>query len=180
MNENPRIELLGESGADPIGIVAYDPAWRAGFVEWRVRLLRAVPAAVRIDHVGSTAVPGLPAKPTIDIQVSVVDVEDESVYVPGIESTGVVLRMREPGHRYFRPPAGEPRVVQIHVCGIESEWEVDHLLFRDYLRGHPEDRDAYATLKLELAEQHRDDRLAYTDAKTQFILTTLDKAHRSP
>lgn len=178
MAGNPHVELIGESGADPVRIVEYDQAWPLRFVDWRARLSRVLPTTVRIDHVGSTAVPGLNAKPTIDIQISVEDVKDEAAYVPAIESTGVMLRMREPGHRYFRPPAGQPRVVQIHVCGIGSKWEADHLLFRDYLREHPEDRDTYATLKLELAEQHRDDRIAYTDAKTRFILTTLDKARR--
>jgi GrpB-like predicted nucleotidyltransferase (UPF0157 family) len=126
--------------------------------------------------VGSTAVPGLAAKPIIDIQISVDDIADESSYRPGIESLGIALRSRDPAHLYFRPPLGEPRVVQIHVCVAGSVWETDHLLFRDYLRVHPDARDAYGSLKLALASRFRDDRLAYTDAKTDFILDTLDRA----
>ncbi|MEN8114246.1 MAG: GrpB family protein [Actinomycetota bacterium] len=100
-------------------------------------------------------------------------------YVPAIESTGVLLRAREPGHRYFRPPADQPRVVHIHVCSSGSAWEADHLLFRDYLREHPEARDAYAALKLELADRHRHDRIAYTEAKTAFVESALIAARRT-
>lgn len=127
----------------------------------------------RIDHVGSTAVPGLAAKPVIDVQVSVLDVEDEASYVPVIESVGVALRSREPGHRYFRPVGDRRRDVQIHVCDAGGSWEREHLLFRDFLRVDAETRDAYALLKLELAERFRDDRLAYNEAKTGFILDVL-------
>jgi GrpB-like predicted nucleotidyltransferase (UPF0157 family) len=134
-------------------------------------------AAVRIEHAGATAVPGLLAKPVIDIQVSVCDVEDEASYVPPIEDLGVPLRLREPGHRYFRPAGDQPRAVQIHVCGVGGEWERDHLLFRDYLRADPEARDAYARLKRDLADRYRDDRLAYNEAKTGFILDTLSEAY---
>ena len=125
---------------------------------------------------GSTAVPNLAAKPTVDIQVTVVDLEDEAVYRPGIEALGIPLRSRDSMHRYFRPPPGKPRVVQIHVCSVGSAWERDHLLFRDYLRTHPDARDDYGALKMALAVEYRDDRPAYTDAKTEFIIGALDQA----
>ncbi|MEN8182816.1 MAG: GrpB family protein [Myxococcota bacterium] len=176
MSDDQKTELIGESSPDPIIVVEYNSSWPREYADWHSRLLRVVPSAVRIDHIGSTAVQGLPAKPTIDVQISVPDIEDESTFVPGIESTGVHLRAREPEHRYFRPPAGEPRVVHIHVCNSGSAWENDHLLFRDYLRTHPKARDAYAALKLELANQHRHDRIAYTGAKSDFIARTLDAA----
>lgn len=176
----PGLEFTASSGrpvADPIEVVAYRDAWIASFGEWRSRLQSALgEAAARIEHVGSTAVPGLAAKPIIDVQVSVRDVEEESSYVPAIEGLGVLLRFREPEHRYFRPAGNEPRTVQIHVCTAGSEWEREHLLFRDYLRADPQARAAYARLKQELGERYRDDRLAYNEGKTGFVLDTLDAA----
>lgn len=173
----PGAQFAGRPRGDPIEVVPYDPSWSDAFEGWRRRLAEALgETAVRIEHVGSTAVPGLAAKPVIDVQVSVPDVEDEAAYVAAIEAIGVPLRFREPGHRYFRPAAGKPRSVQIHVCRAGSDWEREHLLFRDLLRADPELRQAYGRLKLELAEHYRDDRLAYTDAKTTFILDALEDA----
>lgn len=176
-HNSPGIELIGESSDTPIDVVPYDPTWPRRFEEWRTRLAAALgPAAVTIDHVGSTSVPGLAAKPIVDIQVGVSDLEDETAYVPAVERTGVPLRSRDSRHRYFRPPRGAPRVVQIHVCRAYGRWAEDHLLFRDYLRYSTATRDQYARLKAVLAEKYRDDRLAYTDAKTAFILDALAEA----
>lgn len=175
----PAMELVqGSARADgAIEVRPYDARWPTVFESWRERLAAALGAtAIRIEHVGSTAIPALAAKPIVDIQVSVADAEDEDCYLAAIESTGVVLRAREPGHRYLRPPAHRPREVHIHVCESGSRWERDHLLFRDYMRAHPAARDAYADLKRELASSYADDRLAYTDAKSAFILDTLDAA----
>lgn len=176
----PGIEFTGTSGrsvVDPVDVVPYSSDWPNAFEAWRGRLAEALgDSAVRIEHVGSTAVPGLEAKPIIDIQVSVVDVEHEGTYVTAIESLGVSLRFREPGHRYFRPVGNEPRTVQIHVCNAGGEWEREHLLFRDYLRTAPEARAAYARLKHELADRYRDDRLAYNEGKTGFVLDMLEEA----
>jgi GrpB-like predicted nucleotidyltransferase (UPF0157 family) len=159
---------------DPVVVAEYDPDWRRRFERWRLRLAAPLGAvAVRIDHVGSTAVPGLAAKPVIDVQVSVRDVDDEAAYAPSIEHAGVALRMREPEHRYFRPAGDRPREVQVHVCQVGSRWERDHLLFRDYLRAHPATRDAYAAMKCQLAARYRDDRVAYTEAKTAFIVEAM-------
>ncbi len=167
----------GFRAGEPVEIAGYDGHWPELFGEWRRRLGTALgDVALRVDHVGSTAVPGLAAKPVIDVQVSVDDLEDEPEYVPAIESTGVVLQSREHARRYFRPPPGRPRTVQVHVCAAGSEWERDHLLFRDYLRAHDEVRDAYAALKRELARCWGSDRLAYTGEKTAFILGTLEIA----
>lgn len=167
----------GQRASDPIEIVPYRDEWAATFADWRERLQQRLQQTVaRIEHVGSTAVPGLAAKPVIDVQVSVRDVDDEASYVPAIESVSVALRSRDPGHRYFRPAADAPRTVQIHVIEAGSEWEREHLLFRDFLRADAETRDRYGRLKLELAERYRDDRLAYNEAKTGFILDTLEDA----
>ena len=176
---DPSTQLLGDSGGDPVEVVPYDPAWAAAFGRWRDRLAAALgPTARRVERVGSTAVPGLAAKPVIDVQVSVPRVEDEAAYLPAMESLGLPLRAREQGHRYFRPPRGRPRDVQVHVCREGSAWERAHLLLRDYLRAHPEAREAYGALKASLAERYRDDRVAYNEAKAGFILDTLEEARR--
>src|SRR5688572_16001160 len=145
-----------------VALTPYDPVWPERFDVMRARLAAVLgEVAVRIDHVGSTAVPGLSAKPVIDIQVSVPDVTDEDAYRDLIESLGFGLRWIEPHHRYFRPPPGLPREHQVHVCSVGSHWERIHLLFRDYLRSHPETAAEYATLKAQLAGQHRDSRVDY-------------------
>jgi GrpB-like predicted nucleotidyltransferase (UPF0157 family) len=177
----PNFEVVPESGRteEPIEVVEYDAAWQAAFAEWRDRLVTALgPVAVRIEHMGSTAVPGLPAKPVIDIQVSIADPDDEASYVPQIEALGVQLRSRDRWHRYFRPFPGRPRDVQIHVCAAGTEWERDHLQFRDHLRAHPDARAAYAAAKRRAALDWRDDRLAYTDAKTAVIHEIMAAAAR--
>ena len=164
-------------GNEPLELADYDPAWPARFDEMRARLADALgEVARRIDHVGSTAVPGLAAKPIVDIQVSVPSVDDEADFRHPIEAQGFALRFIEPGHRYFRPPPGLPRLWQVHVCTIGSEWERSHLLFRDYLRAHPADAGRYAELKRRLAGEHRHDRIAYTDAKGPFIEQVLRRA----
>jgi GrpB-like predicted nucleotidyltransferase (UPF0157 family) len=170
-------QVGSERPDDPIEIVTYDLDWPDRFEDIRARLAAALgPTALRIDHVGSTAVPGLAAKPVIDVQVSVPDVEDEAAYKDAIEGLGFELRWIEPGHRYFRPPPELPRLAQIHVCTIGSQWERIHLLFRDYLRTHGETRKEYKELKWRLATEYRDDRIGYTDAKSPFIEATLAAA----
>lgn len=178
----PGFELVGGSdreARDPIEVVDYDPDWPGAFSAWCARLGAALMQLdPRIEHVGSTAVPGLAAKPVIDIQISLAELENEDAYVPQIEALGIALRSREPVRRYFRPAGDRPRIVQLHVCVAASEWEHDHLLFRDYLRTHDGARDAYAELKRSLAARFTDDRLAYTDAKTTFIRDVLEEAER--
>jgi GrpB-like predicted nucleotidyltransferase (UPF0157 family) len=165
------------SRSDPVEVVDYDPAWATVFDRWRGRLLHELGGvAVRLDHVGSTAVPGLAAKPVIDVQVSVHRIEEEAAYVPSIERAGVAFRSRDTQHRYFRPAGDLPRDVQVHVCEAGSRWERQHLLFRDYLRSRPSVRDAYGRLKRELAARHRHDRIAYNEAKTDFILDAMAHA----
>ena len=163
--------------SDPVEIVPYDPAWPARFQIWRDRLSAALGAAAqRIEHVGSTAVAGLPAKPVIDIQVSVVDPALESLYVSPIEALGIQLRSRDHVHRFFRPFSGLPREVQVHVCATGGGWGRRHLLFRDYLRSNVEARDAYLTAKLDAAQRWRDDRIAYANAKTEVISRLMELA----
>jgi len=169
--------LLGRTRDDPIEVVDYDPRWPGRFKRMRQRLARALgPAAVHIEHIGSTSVPGLAAKPIIDIQVSVPDVEDEDAYREAIESCGFALRYREAGHRYFRPPPGKPRDFQVHVCTVGSTWERDHLLFRDFLRNHADEAARYESIKYDVAGHHRADRIGYMDAKQPYIGAALTRA----
>jgi GrpB-like predicted nucleotidyltransferase (UPF0157 family) len=170
--------VVGTSHKDaPIEIVEYDPLWPARYEEMRTRLAHVLGAqALRIEHVGSTAVPGLPAKPVVDIQVSVPDVEDDDAFRGLIESLGFRLRFIEAGHRYFQPPPGLPRTYQIHVCTIGSDWERVHLLFRDYLRAHPQVAYEYGAMKKRLAGQYATDRIKYNDDKGPFITAVLAAA----
>lgn len=170
-------EITGDERDDPIEVVDYDPEWPRTFTRWRARLAAALgPVAKRIEHVGSTGVVGLAGKPIVDIQVSVIDLETEDSYVPAIDHAGVALRSRDANHRYFRPPPGIAREVHVHVCSVGGPWEREHLLFRDYLRAHADVRDGYAKLKRDLVAEFRDDRLRYTEAKSDFIRAAMGDA----
>jgi GrpB-like predicted nucleotidyltransferase (UPF0157 family) len=178
----PRFEIANASAStrgDPVEVLPYDEQWPIRYQVWRRRLSDALgPVAKRIEHVGSTAIPRLPAKPTVDVQVSVEQLEDEAAYVPAIEALGVQLRSRDDLHRYLRPFPGRPREVHVHVCPVGSEWEREHLLFRDYLRASSDAREDYAKAKREAAECWHDDRVAYTEAKGDQILDILNAAEK--
>jgi GrpB-like predicted nucleotidyltransferase (UPF0157 family) len=149
----PGFEVIPHSErdeTDPVDLVPYDSEWPRRFEVWKERLSGALrPKPTRIDHVGSTAIPDLPAKPVVDIQISVEDIRDESAYVPAIESIGVQFRSRDNQRRYFRPFSGQPREVQIHVCNSGSKWEARHLLFRDFLRADDAAKSVYVDGKLD-------------------------------
>jgi GrpB-like predicted nucleotidyltransferase (UPF0157 family) len=163
--------------AVPLVVLDHDPAWQQTYAGWRRRIADALgPAALAIEHVGSTSVPGLAAKPIVDIQVSVADLADEARYVRQLEGARLVLRSRDELHRYFRPPAGQPREVHVHVCAAGSQWEHDHLLFRDYLRADPAACQRYADAKRVNARRWSDDSWAYTEAKTGVVLDILEEA----
>jgi GrpB-like predicted nucleotidyltransferase (UPF0157 family) len=161
------VELIGGTEQREIVLVPYDPAWAVRFAQERRRIADALgPAALRIDHVGSTAVPGLAAKPIVDVQLSVTDVEDEAAYLPHLEACGYRLRVRSPGHRMVRTPE---RDVHVHVCSAGSDWERRHLLFRDRLRHDADDRAVYEATKRRLAGRNWVDMNAYADAKGPVI-----------
>ncbi len=159
--------LIGGREKRPIVLEDWGQHWVERFEQERERIVRALgDVARRTEHIGSTSVPGLAAKPIIDIQLSMADVEDEASYVPAMEAAGYVLRVREPGHRMFRT---SHMGVQIHVCATGSEWERRHLLFRDWLRRSSEDRARYEAAKRELAQREWDDVNDYADAKSAMI-----------
>lgn len=159
--------LIGGRERRAIVIVDYDPSWPERYELERERLRAALGAiAIRIEHIGSTAVPGLAAKAIVDVLVTVADPDDEAATAPALEGAGYELRVRERGHRMFRTPALD---VHVHVWG-DSDPEVGrYLRFRDRLRGSPEDRDAYERLKRELAGREWGDMNEYADAKGALI-----------
>ena len=163
-------------------MVPYDEAWPSLFEEERACIERAIgPWAEEIEHVGSTAVPGLAAKPIIDIMVGVKSLENSPILVERLVSIGYeyvpefvqVLPFR----RYFRKMREGRRTHQVHLVErSNTEWWDRHLLFRDYLRVHPEVAEEYARLKYELSNRFGEDREAYTDAKTEFISEVVRRA----
>ncbi len=168
-----------ERDTDPVSVVEYDPSWPDRYREWHDRLAAALGStATRIDHVGSTSVPGLAAKPTIDIQISVRRLDDEDTYVPALVGLGLVLRSRDDLHRFFRPPRDRVRDVHVHVCQAGGAWEREHLLFRDHLRTHAEARSQYAAAKQDAVARWGNDRIAYGEAKSDVILDQLGAAER--
>jgi GrpB-like predicted nucleotidyltransferase (UPF0157 family) len=174
---------------DPIEVVAYDERWveRFALAESELRVALA-PFVVEIEHVGSTAVPGLAAKPVIDIQVGVQTLDDSAEIVSAVESLGYeyVPEFEDelPDRRYFRRWVDGRRSHQIHLVErSNAEWWDRHVRFRDWLCDHDDDRLRYAELKMNLASTHRDDRRAYTDAKSGFIRAIEQKsvsAHTEP
>jgi GrpB-like predicted nucleotidyltransferase (UPF0157 family) len=166
--------------ADPILIVTYDPEWPQQFQELATRLRRALSeTALRIDHIGSTSIPGLDAKPIIDVQISVASLKPLDAYRRPLESLGFVFRAGNPDRtkRYFREQPGSRRT-HIHVRRAGSHAEQLALLFRDYLRAHPDHARRYAQLKHRLAAQYRDNRARYTEAKGPFVWEILAQADR--
>lgn len=157
-------------------MVAYDASWPSAFAAERSRIEGALgPRALRIEHIGSTSVSGLAAKPIIDVELSIDDPDAEDDYVPDLVAAGYRLRVREPGHRMLRTPALD---MHLHVCAAGSEWERRHLLFRDWLRTDARDRDAYAALKRELARRGWEDMNAYAAAKSELIGQIAGRAER--
>jgi GrpB-like predicted nucleotidyltransferase (UPF0157 family) len=164
--------LIGGRERRTIVIADHDPEWAARFEVEARRLRHALgTTALRIEHIGSTAVPGLAAKPVIDVLVGVENPDDEATLRPRLEAAGYALRVREPGHLMFRTPA---RDVHVHVWR-DSDPEIErHLRFRDRLRSSPADRTAYEELKRELASREWSDMNDYADAKSDLIKTILD------
>lgn len=168
----------------PIEIVEPDPAWPTTFEFLASRIRDALgPVAVSVAHVGSTSVPGLPAKAVIDIDLVVLDPTDEAAYVPALETAGFQFVLREPKwyeHRFFG--LLEP-YTNLHVFGPNSPEPVRHAMFRDWLKTHPEDREIYTAVKRESAAASREagenvtQYNARKNAVIKDILARMFKAH---
>jgi GrpB-like predicted nucleotidyltransferase (UPF0157 family) len=166
--------LIGGREKREIVIVDHDPAWSHTFERQRRRIDRALGAdALSIEHIGSTAVPGLAAKPIVDVLVTVRDPEDDSQLVTALESAGYELRVKEPGHRMFRTPE---RDVHVHVWGSTDPEVERHRKFRDQLRRSADDRARYERLKRELAGRDWNHMQEYADAKGELIETIIARA----
>ncbi|MGH9050517.1 MAG: GrpB family protein [Acidimicrobiia bacterium] len=165
--------LIGGREERVIEIVDYRPTWVDRFEAERARIEAALgPLARRVEHIGSTAVPGLAAKPIVDIMVTVGDPDDEQLYGPELERVGYVIRVREAGHRMFRTPE---RDVHVHIWAAGGEDERRHLVFRDWLRSNADDRAEYERTKRTLAGRHRDMN-DYADAKRELIEQLVERA----
>lgn len=140
-----------------IEVVEPDPSWPVHAEALMARIRVALgDRALRLDHVGSTAVPGLPAKPVLDLDLLVADPDDEAAYVPPLEPLGLRLLVREPWWYRHRMLRGESPRANLHVFGAESPEPERQRLFRDWLRAHPDDRDRYAVAKREASAATRE------------------------
>ncbi len=165
----------------PVTLEEYDPAWPALFDREAERIREALgDLVVRLEHTGSTSVPGLAAKPIIDITLVVPDSGDEAAYAPLLEAAGYVLRIREPDwhqHRLFKGPDTD---VNLHVFSRGSV-ELERMVgFRDWLRTHPEDRDLYLRTKRDLAARTWRHVQHYADAKTAVVEEIIARAGLPP
>lgn len=161
------MELIGGPERREIVLVPHDPAWAGRALALRRRIAAALAGvAVRVEQIGSTAVPGLAAKPIVDLQASVDGLPDEEPLSGRLERLGFELRVREHDHLMYRTPA---RDVHLHVWVAGGDDERRHLLFRDWLRRAPADRDRYGAVKAELAARDWDDMNDYARAKSAVI-----------
>jgi len=162
----------------PVVIADWTPRWAADFQAKGGRLRETLAGtALRIDHIGSTSIAGMPAKPVIDIQVSVADFEPMAPLEAAMAEAGYLWKTSNPEltKRYFRERLGEART-HIHVRRLGSWHEQWALLFRDYMRAHPAEHAAYAALKHRLAAAHTLDRDAYTEGKVDHFWAVIRRA----
>jgi len=161
-------------------VVDYDPAWPAIFESLRARIASALGSlALRVEHVGSTSVPGLAAKPIIDIDTVIRVSGDLPAAIERLEAIGYSHRGEivggPPGCEAFDRPPDAP-VHHLFVCPEDTDQLHKHLAFRDYLRTHPEARAQNVALKRSLAVRFSHNRIGYTESKTEFILGILSRA----
>lgn len=166
--------FIGGPERRDVVLVDHDPAWAGRFAAERRKIETALgDAAFRVEHIGSTAVPGLVAKAIVDILVTVADADAEPGYLPALEGAGYVLRVREPGHRMVRTPQLD---VHVHVLAEQNPAAAAYLTFRDRLRSDPTDRARYAATKRQLASRDWPTVNHYAKAKTDVIAEILARA----
>jgi GrpB-like predicted nucleotidyltransferase (UPF0157 family) len=186
----PRLPVLSCSGyrsktgesAKPIIVVDYDPQWPATFETLRSKLAEALGSLVAaIEHIGSTSVPGLVAKPIIDIDMLLKSASDLPLVIQRLASLGYAHRgdLGVEGREAFATPPGA-HAHHLYVCPPESREYRRHLALRDYLRTHSKEAAAYGKLKRSLAAHFRDDRSAYNNGKSEFVESLLQKALAAP
>ena len=170
----------------------YDPNWPELYAAEAKRIQHALaPAALRIEHVGSTSVPGLRAKPVIDIQVSVASLHPLGQYTPPLADMGYqhislpppddpTIKHADEVYPFFQKPPTWPSTHHVHLCAAGSVQERNHIVFRDYLRDHPSATAEYLALKEALAAEHAGDSMAsrerYSLGKTDFVVALIEAA----
>jgi GrpB-like predicted nucleotidyltransferase (UPF0157 family) len=155
------------------------PDWPRQYAAVEARIRAALDGlAVAVEHAGSTSVPGLAAKPIIDVVLLVPDPSDEAGYVPALEAAGFLLYLREPGWHEHRLLRGTVPSVNLHVFRAGSEEAERMLLFRDRLRTHPVERDQYERTKRELAARHWTHVQDYARAKSAVVEEIIARARR--
>jgi GrpB-like predicted nucleotidyltransferase (UPF0157 family) len=164
----------------PIYLAPYDPAWPALFTQLESQIRAALGSRIlQLEHVGSTSVPGLSAKPIIDLVLAMADSGDEAAYVPPLEARGYTLRIREPDwyqHRLLKPPQAAGN---LHVFSEGCE-EIERMrLFRDWLRNNADDRRLYEETKRTLAARTWKYTQNYADAKGEVVEAILARARRA-
>jgi GrpB-like predicted nucleotidyltransferase (UPF0157 family) len=159
-----------------VRLVPYDPAWPAAYEREAARLCQGLgDRAQAIAHIGSTAVPGMPAKPLLDVMVAISSLGAIAELEPLLAALGYMFHPRDtiPDRHFFIAGDGDLRRVNLSLVELDSAYWRNHLAFRDALRTQPETAANYARLKAELAALFPDDRLAYTDAKGAFVARVL-------
>lgn len=172
MSEQPDVEFVRPRTQHnaTIHLADPDPSWPEQYAEQAAAIRAALgDRALLLEHTGSTSVPGLPAKPILDILLLVADPTDEASYVPDLEAAGFLLHLREPGWHQHRLLRGTDPDVNLHVFAVGCPEAERLLLFRDRLRSHPEERDRYARAKRELATREWVVVQDYADAKTDVV-----------
>lgn len=162
--------VVGPSPPGTVHVVPYDEAWH----ERATALITAVRAALgdrvlALEHVGSTSVPGLAAKPVLDLVLTVGDPADEAAYVPALEPLGLLLHIREPDWDEHRMLTRPDRTVNLHVFGATATEPRRLVAFRDWLRTHDEDRAAYGALKAALADEGFERVMDYNNHKAELV-----------
>ena len=170
---------------EQVHIVPYDPSWPTLFAKERDRILEAVGQWVEeVEHVGSTAIPGLDAKPVVDLMAGLKSMADASSCVEPLTNLGYShwAEGAQPHHHLFVKfvdPEMSARTHNLHLVEAGGQYWEERLLFRDYLRKHPEAAKEYAQLKHRLASRHREDREAYTEAKADFVCKVVRRAENA-
>ncbi len=168
------VDVVGGQPQLTIVLKEHDHGWADSYLAHRRRILEAVgDAALAVEHIGTTSVPGLAAKPIVDVVVVVADITAEEDHVERLVAAGYDLRVREPGHRLVRTPA---RDVHVHVYEHGDPAVEAYLLLRDRLRADPADRDLYERTKRDLMTRRWETMDDYADAKTAVIQVILARA----
>jgi GrpB-like predicted nucleotidyltransferase (UPF0157 family) len=169
--------MPGQTTSSTLQVVDYNSNWPQIFLQLKEWIWPAISdVAIAIDHVGSTSIPGLAAKPVIDMDIVIASRAELPAILPRLESLGYRHRgdLGIEDREAFRAPEDQP-AHHLYVCSQNSLALKNHIAVRDYLLIHPSDATAYSILKKELAEKFRNDRPRYNEAKTDFVLSILER-----